>query len=106
MGYWIGWFGVAFGLLVPLPQLVRIFRTKSLVNISLGTYTLLIMCLCCYLVHAIYIKSEVFATAQSINLLTNGSIWTLLMLNKFKGERWNRRLLKRLVGWLPKKSQS
>lgn len=84
IGYAIGWVGVCFGLLVPLPQLWKIYKTKQLDAISLGTYTFLVMCLSCYLIHAIYLKSEVFMTAQSINLSTNGVIWVLLLRHKFK----------------------
>lgn len=97
LGYWIGWVGVAFGLLVPLPQLIKIFKYKRLSDVSLGTYSLLICCLMCYLIHAIHIKSVVFATAQSINLATNGTIWVLLLLNNIKGEKWSKKLLGRIT---------
>lgn len=86
-GYWIGWCGVAFGLLVPIPQLIKIFKTKRLADVSFGTYTFLICCLTCYLIHAIYIKSIVFTVAQSINLTTNSVIWTLLLLDRIKRAR-------------------
>jgi len=84
MGYWIGWFGVAFGLLVPIPQLIKIYKTRRLSDVSLGTYTFLICCLICYLIHAIHISAEVFVISQSINLATNSIIWILLMRHKFK----------------------
>ena len=106
LGYWIGWCGVAFGLCVPIPQLIKIFKTKRLADVSLGTYTFLIGCLTCYLIHALYIGSVVFATAQIINLTTNGFIWALLMLDRFKGEKWSRKHLKKLADYLPTKSQS
>lgn len=83
MGYWIGWCGVAFGLLVPMPQLIKIIKTRRLSDVSLGTYTFLICCLICYLIHAIYIKSIVFTCAQSINLTTNSIIWILLMRHRY-----------------------
>jgi len=85
MGYWIGWCGVAFGLCVPIPQLIKILKTRRLNDVSLGTYTFLVCCLICYLIHAIYIKSVVFTVAQSMNLATNSIIWILLMRHKFKG---------------------
>ena len=106
LGYVVGWLGVCFGLLVPLPQLIKIFKTKRLADVSLGTYTFLICCLTCYLIHALYIGSAVFATAQCINLTTNGFIWALLMLNRFKGEKWSRKHLKKLADYLPTKSLS
>ena len=79
LGYLIGWVGVAFGLCVPIPQLIKIFKTKSLSDISIGTYIFLVCCLMCYLIHAIYIESLVFTVAQSINLTTNGIILMLLI---------------------------
>ncbi|MBA7568410.1 hypothetical protein ES708_10131 [subsurface metagenome] len=106
MGYWIGWAGVAFGLCVPIPQLIKIYKTRRLNDVALGTYAFLICCLTCYLVHAIYIKSIVFTCSQSVNLFTNSIIFGILLLNKYKGERWSRKHLKRLADWLPTKSQS
>ena len=103
---WIGWCGVGFGLCVPIPQLIKIFTTRRLTDVSLGTYTFLILCLSCYLIHAIYIKSAVFTVAQGINLITNSTIWVMLMLNRFKGERWSRKHLKRVADFLPTKSQN
>jgi len=81
-GFIIGWIGVAFGLLVPLPQLIKIIRTKSLSDIALGTYVFLFCCLTCYLIHAIYIRSPVFIVAQAVNLITNSTILMLLVRHK------------------------
>lgn len=91
MGYWIGWVGVGFGLLVPLPQLIKIFKTRRLNDVSLGTYTLLVICLTLYLIHAIHIKSIVFTTSHSINLTTNLFIWILLMRHWIKQHNIKRR---------------
>lgn len=82
-GYIIGWCGVAFGLLVPIPQLIKIIKTRRLNDVSLGTYTFLVCCLICYLIHAIHISAEIFVVAQSINLVTNSIIWILLMRHRF-----------------------
>ncbi len=82
IGYWIGWVGVLGGICVPLPQLIKIIRTRRLEDISLGTYSILIFVLICYLWHAIYISAEVFIVAQSLNLISNGTIWFLLLRNK------------------------
>ena len=68
IGFVIGWVGVGFGLAVPIPQLIKIIKTKSLADISMGTYIFLVCCLICYLIHAIHIKSPVFTTAQSVNI--------------------------------------
>lgn len=85
VGYIIGWLGVLFGLVVPLPQLRKMVRTRSLGDISLGTYGFLVLALICYLVHAIYIHSLVFTVTQSLNLITNGIILVLLIRHKIKG---------------------
>jgi uncharacterized protein with PQ loop repeat len=81
-GYIVGWVGLAFGVCVPIPQLIKIYRTRSLNDISLWTYIFLVFCLSCYLIHAIYIKSVVFTIAQGFNLITNSTILVLLIRNK------------------------
>jgi len=83
LGYIVGYCGILLGLCVPIPQLIKIIKTRRLNDVSLGTYTFLVCCLICYLIHAIYIKSIVFTCAQSINLTTNSVIWVLLMRHKF-----------------------
>lgn len=75
---------MAFGVCVPIPQLIKIFKTHSLNDISLWTYIFLVFCLSCYLIHAIYIKSTVFTIAQSFNLITNSTILVLLIRNRAK----------------------
>ena len=64
------------GLAVAPPQLIRIIMTGQTEAISVVTYTFLILTMVCYLLHAIHIKSAVFITAQSINLVVN---FTILM---------------------------
>jgi len=80
--YWIGWLGVAFGLLVAPAQLIKIIRTGKTDGISLVTYIALCLALLCYLLYAICIKDAVFITAQSINLSVNGAILVLLVRNR------------------------
>lgn len=81
-GYAIGFVGLAFGVCVPIPQIIKIVKTKSLNDISVGTYVLLVFCLSCYLIHAIYIESIVFTCAQAFNLCTNGIILLLLVRDR------------------------
>ena len=83
-GYLIGWIGLGFGVFVPLPQLYKMFKTKRLEDVSLGTYTLLVCCLLCYLVHAIHIKAIVFVCAQALGLVLNSAIWVLLIRGRIK----------------------
>ena len=75
----IGWFGVCIGIVVPLPQLVHIFKTGNVENVSIWTYALLVIAMICYLFHAINISDPVFITAQSINILTNGTVLVYLI---------------------------
>ena len=82
MGYWIGWVGVAFGLFVAPPQLIKIYLTGGVNDVSLWTYVFLCLALICYLWHAIHIKAKVFIVAQSINLITNSIILALLVILK------------------------
>ena len=81
-GTLIGWVGVLFGLCVAPPQLYKIIKTGKVDGISFITYAALFLALLCYLIHAIYIKSPVFITAQSVNLVTNSAILGLLIKHK------------------------
>ena len=80
----IGWVGVAIGLSVPIPQLIKIFKYRRLRDISTHTYLFLCLAMSCYLFHAIHIKDPVFITAQSFNLVTNGAILILLSSKKLR----------------------
>ena len=81
-GYLIGWVGVSLGLIVPIPQLIKIRRTEKVEGIALKTYIFLCCALACYLAHAIWISAEVFIVAQSINLVTNGMVLRLLFKHR------------------------
>jgi len=96
IGYLIGYIGLAFGILVPIPQLIKIKRTHSLNGISLHTYIFLVIALACYLAHAIYIKSIVFTIAQSINLTTNGIVLGLLIRKHNDGDANSSNKMERL----------
>ena len=82
-GYVIGWCGIGFGFLVAPAQLYRIIRTKQVEAISTVTYAFLNLALVCYLLHAIYIDSVVFITAQAVNLTTNLAIFGYLIKYKW-----------------------
>ena len=85
LGVLVGWLGVAFGLLVAPPQLIKIIKNHNTQGISILTYTALVLALTCYLVHAVYIHSPVFIAAQAINLVTNSAIWVLLIRRRKHG---------------------
>ena len=67
----IGWIGIFFGLFVAPPQLIKILTTGGTNDISVWTYSFLILAMSCYLYEAIRIKSKVFITAQAVNLTVN-----------------------------------
>jgi len=83
IGYLVGWLGVAFGLMVAPFQLYKIIKSQRVDGISLHTYIFLCCALVCYLLHAIYIKSIVFTVAQSLNLITNGTILIYLLRRRW-----------------------
>jgi len=74
----VGWLGVACGLLVAPPQLIKILKSKNTNGISLMTYTFLCLALVFYLIHAINIRDAVFITAQAVNITVNTTILILL----------------------------
>ena len=78
-GYWVGWLAVALGICVAPFQLYRILKTKTTAGISIATYSFLCAALLGYLLHAVWLRSEVFITAQSVNLTVNGAILYLLI---------------------------
>ena len=77
----IGWLGVVFGFAVAPAQLWKILTTGETLGISVWTYTFLVLAMACYLYEAIRIKSKVFITAQSINLVVNSIILGYLIWN-------------------------
>ena len=77
-GFWIGWLGVAFVMLVSPMQLYKILTTGEIGGISIYTYIFLTLGLICYLIHAIHIRSIVFTVAQSTNLVP--TVWVLILL--------------------------
>ena len=75
----VGWLGVLFGMGVAPAQLVKIWMTGNTEAISVVTYTFLLLAMSCYLYHAVHLRSKVFITAQSINLVVNFAILMYLI---------------------------
>ena len=65
----IGWFGVALGVSVSIPQLVKSVRTRSTQGLSKHTYQLLLATISCYLVRAIAVRDAVFIISNIAGLL-------------------------------------
>tara|TARA_Y100000310_G_scaffold329415_1_gene399219 strand:+ start:231 stop:488 length:258 start_codon:yes stop_codon:yes gene_type:complete len=81
----VGWIGVALGLFVAPPQLIKIIKGGGTRGISLLTYSFLVLAIGCYLVHAIHIADPVFITAQSLNITVNAVILILLIKGRNHG---------------------
>lgn len=81
-GYLAGYIGILFGLLVAPFQLLKLLKTKSSKDISIGTYICLDTAVFLYTLHAISIHSIVFIISNSLSFLINSFI--LFLLFKFK----------------------
>ena len=77
-GFWAGWLGVVFIMMVSPAQLHKILTTGVIEGISVYTYLFLTLGLICYLIHAVHIRSIVFAVAQVVNLIPTA--WILIIL--------------------------
>ena len=84
IGYLVGWVGLFFGILVPIPQLYKMIKTGKSRSVSLLTYVFLCLAMIGYLIHAIYISAPVFIVAQSVNLTNNSIILIILIRRKLK----------------------
>jgi len=82
-GYVIGWVGASIGITVPIFQILKLLKRKDGAGVSILTYVALECAIVCYLLHAIYIKSEVFTVIQSVNLCTNGFILIWLLRKRY-----------------------
>jgi len=70
----IGWIGVAIGIMVSFPQLIKSYRDKSTQGVSRGTYRLLFLTMLCYLIRAIAIKEVIFIVSNAVNLVITGMV--------------------------------
>ena len=77
--HWIGFLGVAFGLLIAPPQLIKIIRTRKVKDVSLWTYIFLVCAVACYLYNAIYIGSLAFTITNGVGLVINSTVLFLLL---------------------------
>ena len=83
-GYVAGYVGLAFGILVPIPQLYRMIKTGKSNDVSTLTYVFLFLAVTGYLLHAIHISAIVFIASNSLGLTLNGAILTILIRRKLK----------------------
>lgn len=70
----IGWLGVAFGISVSIPQLVKSVRARSTRGLSKHTYQLLFGAIACYLVRAIAVKEPVFIVSNAFGLVITAAV--------------------------------
>jgi uncharacterized protein with PQ loop repeat len=80
----IGWLGVAFGVSVSIPQLVKSFRTRSTRGLSKHTYQLLLVAISCYLIRAIAVRDPVFIVSNSAGLVITAAI--LYLFRRYPAE--------------------
>ena len=80
----IGWLGVALGVSVSIPQLVKSLRARSTKGLSKHTYQLLFGAISCYLIRAIAVKEPVFIVSNSAGLVVTTAI--LYLFRRFTTE--------------------
>jgi len=80
----IGWLGVAFGISVSIPQLIKSVRARSTHGLSKHTYQLLFGAIACYLIRAIAVKDPVFIVSNSFGIVITACI--LYLFRKFPAE--------------------
>ena len=84
LGYIAGYLGLAFGILVPLPQLYRMIKTGKSNDVSLLTYVFLFLAVMGYLIHAIYLGAVVFIVSNALGLTLNTIVLIILIRRKIK----------------------
>ncbi len=70
----IGWMGVAFGISVSIPQLIKSVRSRSTQGLSKHTYQLLFGAISCYLIRAIAVGEAVFIVSNAFGLVITASV--------------------------------
>ena len=80
----IGWLGVAFGVSVSIPQLIKSVRARSTHGLSKHTYQLLFGAIACYLIRAIAVKDPVFIVSNSFGIVITASI--LYLFRKYPNQ--------------------
>ena len=58
---YIGLFASIFGLTTQIPQIYKIIRTKSSIDLSYGTITIYITNQICWFIYAMYIQDNIYA---------------------------------------------
>jgi len=76
----IGWLGVAFGISVSIPQLIKSMKAKSTQGLSKHTYQLLFGAIACYLIRAIAVREAIFIVSNSVGLFITAAILYLFRI--------------------------
>lgn len=78
----IGWLGFSFGIVISIPQIIKIIQTKSVEGISRLTYILLICACLCYTIRSIAIRELIFVVSNSFQISI--SLVILFLINKYQ----------------------
>ncbi len=82
LGEAVGWLGVLVGVCVNLPQAWTIYRRKSCQDVNPNTYRLLLLCVVCYFLHALYIHAWVFVVSNGFAVRVASTV--LLLIRRYR----------------------
>ena len=68
----LSWIGVVTGALIGIPQLIKTIRTKSVQDVSVTTFLLVLVTSVCMLIRAMVIKELAFIVYYALILLSAG----------------------------------
>jgi len=77
-----GWVGFGVGLTVCVPQIVKTLQTRSVKDVSLATFVLILITCLCFLVRAIAIKESAFILYNAVVMLL--TVFQLILIRKFR----------------------
>ena len=70
-------------MVVPIPQIRKIFKDGTTKGIALGTYSLLCVTVLLYLIHAIQIGDLVFTITNAVGICFNGFILIAIINERY-----------------------
>lgn len=88
-GYVIGYIGLVFGISIPIPQLIKCYKTRSVRDLAPLTFCLIVTWMACSFVYAVYRGDLLFMISQGYALVMNGTILMLIFRHRTRGQLWN-----------------